>query len=1348
MQLGSWHCIGPFKDALFGLFSRSFHQPAGPEEDVVAQGVEFADLGTVYHSVALPGDEETARRWQEQKSWQDGYWCALPEGPPPSRNEVVYAYRTITAKKDVTVDADLFVMDAARVWLNGNQIGQVYGHAGYQRPVCHGTMRLPLKAGPNRLLVKVVAYLNDRGFAFSIPGLHPTHPFRTNDAGGPLPGALKSAESRFDLDYEPYASAGRSAAPSPQSVPAELQNGKRDTWHETLIALHQASRVKSGSHFEPFRSEVMRPDTPARHVRVNVAGVARLWLVCTDAGDGKGWDAPVWGNPKLIAKDGREVSLTKLEPVSSKVGLWETVRVNKNWLGNPLRIGKRTFARGFWAHAPSEIEFALDGKYEWLETWIGIDSTSKPIGSVQFNILNARDNQAERRLLWRLVERDFPDADSRHEMRVERADAIWEGFLDSGETNSLFDGYAKAIVGMLALPADGADLLPARQEPNALELVRTVYHRVRRYKAALRRLGEFHFDVDPTPSYDPPKLKMCEVLDRQLPPTPRAKAYVDRLAAIKTQAAAALTDLETGTPGAADAVIRAADALDRLWTEQIRSLGPIVFVRRDRCSTNVVSPYHSTAPAPSSICVFDPRKPDEPPRVIYHDDGGSVYDMNLSYDAKTILFAAQRQGVAGGWHIHEVGVDGKGLKQITAGDGNDTSPLLLPDGQIMFVSDRAKSFLVCQPPIAAHLYVCNRDGSHVRRVSGNTLSDHTPQILNDGRVLFTRWDYGVNVNVFTRQALWSMNPDATRLQLFFGNTIEDPAGFYEARQVPGRPEVICTFGPHHHYQAGSLGMVYNGLGLEAPRGEGLRWVSRELPITMDMAFPHGYQDPYPLNERQFLVSYGGDGEHRNRIYLMDDRGNKQCVYEDDRMGCWCPMPLKPRKRPPILPSASDNREYVHRPPLETNRKPDDLWATLVVADVYAGLPGHVKPGEIKYIQIMEQVPKTHSKLAPEAWGDSPTIGRGTYYVRRLIGTVPVEADGSAHFLAPAIRDISLNALDARGRAVQMMKTTFHVMPGERTGCVGCHEHPRSTPLAKTPLAARRAPDRPVPPSDWGTNGIIDYPKVVQPVWDQYCVTCHSGPRPDGNFDLSGDKTRYYSMSYNMLLDRGLVYHATLGGEAPTHTTPKAFGSMVSGIRKYIEAEHGDVLLPLAARKRIYAWIDADVPYYGTYAHTSENPALTGFRDRWYVGVESDWFQKQFLPTFNKRCAGCHQRTVDCSQPCWPGPIHAKVTSKLWPDWVYMSYHFGVRDPMASFAGPAHRINLTHPEFSQMLTAPLAEKAGGLDICKDNNGKPVFADTNDPDYQTMLEALRYGAEILQANPRVDMLPAKEVAGRGK
>jgi hypothetical protein len=178
-----------------------------------------------------------------------------------------------------------------------------------------------------------------------------------------------------------------------------------------------------------------------------------------------------------------------------------------------------------------------------------------------------------------------------------------------------------------------------------------------------------------------------------------------------------------------------------------------------------------------------------------------------------------------------------------------------------------------------------------------------------------------------------------------------------------------------------------------------------------------------------------------------------------------------------------------------------------------------------------------------------------------------------------------------------------------------------------------------------------------------------------------------------------------------------------------------VTLSCDHRRRVYTWIDANVPYYHTYLYT--DGGVNGARDRWYDDLPDGWFQKELAPVFRKRCYHCHQRTIDISE-AWLGHRTVTVTSNVWTDTTIMDQGLQIESSVATF-GPEYRINLTRPEWSQMLTAPLAETAGGLGFCRDSAGDPVFADRADPDYQAMLRALQKGSRMLERNPRVDMLP---------
>ena len=880
---------------------------------------------------------------------------------------------------------------------------------------------------------------------------------------------------------------------------------------------------------------------------------------------------------------------------------------------------------------------------------------------------------------------------------------------------------------------------------------------VKEIRDAARLLRSFRGGVEMLPMFDPPTSKMAEQ-QNQLAPSEEGKAWMKTREVLASEAKSALTAFDRGDADGSTKVMDAAKAQEAAWNRAIRKVGPIVFLRSPAAGVNAIAPYATKGRTPASLCVLDPAKPDQPPRVIFSEPETTLYNFNLSFDAKTVFFSACRKGIAGGWHIYEIGINGQNLKQITQGDSNDISPAELPDGRLIFISTRAKTFVVCQEHEAGLLYSCNRDGSGVRKLSANIDSDHTPQVLNDGRVMFTRWDYGIEKNVFARHGLWTINPDGTGFRLFAGNTKEDPAGFWKARPIPGRPEVVCVFGPHHSYQAGMIGLVWNRLGPEAPRGEGFRFVTEEIPSYGDTAFPYGYQDPYPLNERQFLVSYGGDGGKKNRLYLLDECGNRRCIYEaEGELGCWNPMQLQARERPMVIPAQCENPEWAYREPEELNQNPTNLSATLLVQDVYQGVEPQVKRGEVKWIQVMEQLQKSRRMAGGEAWGHTPVIGRGAVHVRRLVGLVPVEKDGSAHFTAPALRDISLNLLDADGKMLMRMGSDMQMMPGERQGCIGCHEGRQGAqappPRPGVSIAARKPPVNPIQP-DWGTKGIVDYQKVVQPVWNRYCIECHSGPTPKGGIDLSGDRTRFFCVSYDNLIERDQVaYHQPFAGDHDENA-PRTLGSMVSRLSKIIESsKQCGKEIPFEDRQRVYTWIDANAPYYGSNAYNKCRGI--GARDSWEADPQpatgiNGWLKAGLKPVFDTRCFSCHHREIH-NQGFWGeggGPMTKMltVTSRLWSDRGASAHMFLERYHMSALLGPELRINLSRPANSLMIQAPLSQAAGGLGLCKETDGSPVFKDKEDSGYRTMLQAIEVGKYRLYSEPREDISPDEITEGQ--
>ncbi len=857
---------------------------------------------------------------------------------------------------------------------------------------------------------------------------------------------------------------------------------------------------------------------------------------------------------------------------------------------------------------------------------------------------------------------------------------------------------------------------------------------------------------------------------------PAERAGHQRLSPAGEQFLSQLAVFHTGQlSGAPDA--ETAAEVRHFLAEQAVSLGPVAFFTRHPLSRPRMAGCAIEQSVPlrwgCSIRVYDPARTAERARTIFEDPEGCIFDMSLSLDAATLFFSFRRRGEPC-WQLHEIGVDGQGLKRISRDPTHhDVSPVALPDGTLLCISTRGGGRLASEPGPRSNLWVMQRDGDHARCVSQNTLADFSPSLLPDGRIAFTRWEY-VDRDLEYRQGLWTQRPDGRQFQLFFGNTIREVGIFWQARPVPGHDDVvIATFAPPTGWPHGAIGLVTNRRGPEAARDHGFAWltdesfhvgdptphadgmsfhdvddgrllelalrdqdlrggadhsdtsVAHELEaragLWLDAARP-AYRDPFPVSDFLFLVSYAGDASQRFDLYLLDLCGNRIALYSDPEMGSYSPLWLRPHTVFATAPAQHPAANCGSR---------ENQWGTALVADVYQGLSG-IARGQAKYLQIMEQLPKTR-EVARRAYDQSPVMGYGTYYAKRCWGRVPIEPDGSAHFELPALREIYLQVLDAEGRELQRQTSSIQIMPGEVRGCIGCHEPRNAAPAVSSPLplAARRPPTPCVPPP-WTDQGLIDFVTVVQPVLDRHCTRCHSGPRPDGGCDLSGDKTRLFNMAYDNLLGRSRAYrqHNLTTGQmlsqesargrplvhfywlrrSPTGTNrPEWSGSHVSRIGEYFVPEHCGQPVSWEDRQRIYTWIDANVPYYADYS--ASRPHSPGGRDLCTdcaTGRDSAWFATRFLEVYNRRCAGCHE--------AFPDP---NDHDEIWD-------------------GRYAWINFTHPEWSPALSAHLSPPAGGRGVPTERfaDDSALFVDTTDPDYVTMLEAIREGRRQLLAQPRVD------------
>jgi hypothetical protein len=467
--------------------------------------------------------------------------------------------------------------------------------------------------------------------------------------------------------------------------------------------------------------------------------------------------------------------------------------------------------------------------------------------------------------------------------------------------------------------------------------------------------------------------------------------------------------------------------------------------------------------------------------------------------------------------------------------------------------------------------------------------------LHDGRVVYTRWDY-VDRHAVHYQQLWSVRPDGSDVRAFYGNNTLNPVGVWEARPVPDSNRVMATAAAHHAMTAGSIILLDVTRGIDGldpitrltpdalfPESEFAvqRWhatagvpVAPEVPPEEKRWPGHCYRTPYPLSEDFFLAAYSFEpliGEpHANRanmfgIYLVDRFGNKELLYRDTSIGSLWPTPLRARRRPASLPSRVAEEE-----PRE---------GTFLLQDVYASWPQISRSSDaVKRLRIVQVLPKT----TPHA--NTPRVGLANASPgKQVLGTVPVEADGSAYFRAPAGIPLAFQALDERGMAIQTMRSLTYLQPGEQLGCVGCHEHRTTAPaVAGVPLAARREPS-PIAPAPDGSKP-LNYAILVQPILDEHCIECHCEEKAEGEIDLTGVPAGEFTRSYNALAP--LVPFTQWKGTPQSNHEPltplNQFGSRASPLMQLLLEGHEDVTLVDEDYERLVTWMDANALFYGTF----------------------------------------------------------------------------------------------------------------------------------------------------------------------
>jgi hypothetical protein len=558
---------------------------------------------------------------------------------------------------------------------------------------------------------------------------------------------------------------------------------------------------------------------------------------------------------------------------------------------------------------------------------------------------------------------------------------------------------------------------------------------------------------------------------------------------------------------------------------------------------------------------------------------GVARDPDVSFDGAKIVLSI-RHDRDDDYHVYEINADGTGLVQRSFGSGlSDIDPIYLPNGQILFTSTREPKFCMCNRHIMGNLFVMNGDGSNVHQIGHSTLHEGHPTLMPDGRVLYDRWEY-VDRNFGDAQGVWTVRPDGTDHAVYYGNNTNSPGAVLDTRIIPGTDRAICTFSSCHDRPWGAIAILDRRRGIDLRPPVLRTWPAAAIDLIgrgdydTYLRVDPKYEDPYPLSDKYFLCSrMTGQGEQMG-IYLLDVFGNEVLLHVEGP-GCFDPMPLGPRPKPPVVP-----------PRIDLARSEGHFY----VSDVYVGAGMEtIERGTVKRLRVVESPEKrfwTH-----QAWMGSGTQAPGMawddFNNKRILGTVPVEPDGSAYFAVPADTFVYFQLLDERGMMIRSMRSGTIVRPGETTGCVGCHESRRSTiPPTRGAMAMLRAPS-PIEPW-YGPARQFNYLTEVQPVFDKHCVACHDyGQEAGEKLNLAGDLGLAFNASYHEIRSKGYV---KVPGAGPHQTLlPKSWGSHASRLAEVLVGGHQDprideqIDLDPEGFARIVTWIDVNAPYYPDYA---------------------------------------------------------------------------------------------------------------------------------------------------------------------
>lgn len=956
----------------------------------------------------------------------------------------------------------------------------------------------------------------------------------------------------------------------------------------------------------PVISSWKKHKEKAEPFAVDLQGVDKLVLITAGGPDGSDYDQAVWGNARLIKADGTAVWLDEV-PYEYGVAGWAKPKMNINAYDHEIFMAGKEYKHGVFCHANGTLVYPVKGEYVRFEAEVGIDDTSSG-GSVYFQALNVVPKFIGDELIAK-----YPE-------QIGMLGAMMDG-LDTWLITPDASIEKQAVEAMVGRLKDGSYYKSVVQQIANEKEVNT---QIRKYLELFEQLQDVYAlqgDLEWL-NIEAVKLAFADMKKQKGFDAAKYQPMLDELVQLQQKGFGGI--YKGDSQAMADARKALANKKAILLGNPLLDADKIVAVRYKLGSTarQAMAPSLGTQANnwsnqesarrngfDAEIVELTGLRGDMQMKSIFKPlvKDASIADLRLHWDADRVMFTSLMDENDRRWNVYEVKLDGTGCKKLVENEEPDLEfydGTYLPDGRIIANSNIGYQGVPCvsgDDPVG-NMVLYTPEAKNLRRLTFDQDANWNPVVMNNGRVMYTRWEYTDLTHYYSRIVM-HMNPDGTENKALYGSGSMFPNSTFDIQPLPGHGSAFVGIISGHHgiARSGRLIIFDPTKGRKNVQGMVQEIPHRNRPIQelikdelVNGVWPQ-FVKPTPLSDKYFLVAAKLDPQSLWGLYLVDVYDNVTCLAQAEGEGYISPILVKKTKTPPAIPDRVKLKEKE---------------ATIFIQDIYEGegLRG-IPRGTVKELRLHAYEYAYVKTQSDHNWHG---IQSG-WDIKRLLGTVPVEEDGSAIFKVPANTPISIQPIDKDGVAVQWMRSWVTGQPGEVVSCIGCHEDQNQIPIPKRVAASQKAPS-PLKAPEGGVRSFT-FDLEVQPILDRACIACHNG---EGKaFDLRGGKKDKLGYGTSYLNIHPYVHRQ--GGEGDMVVLqPYEYHPNTSELVRILKKGHHNVKLTDAEWLKLYNWIDYNAPdkgYFNANVLGKEMIPYQGFdqikrrkelTDKYANGMGVDW----------------------------------------------------------------------------------------------------------------------------------------------